>query len=496
MKNRILILSIFFTFISSFCSIISGEYISAQDMNGNTVRGYFGSSIANIGNLDGYGIEDLVVGVPLSDTNVMNSGSVEILFLNKTEYYTTVTLDNNSPLLTDSLATEDLFGSSVSFLGDFYGNGNKVIAVGAPGTDYDGYSSIGCVWLLELNHSGTILSSKRIKYPDSGNNFFLFGSSSAPLKGINGLNNRVIAIAAPGFYSSKGCIFIVKVNVDNTITLLNDIVGRDIGSSVVDGDCFGASMANAGDLDNNGVDDLIVGAPLNDSDGKSGNGAFYIIYLNNDGSVNDYKKFFPQDVGIDSEDYSQCGYAVTTLNDIDRDGNNEILISSYQRDQTSINRGSIDIVSLDHNENFLWSKNLNDGSLDAQLYDNDMFGSSVTGYQDMNENGIPTVIACASNSNGGIGSFFKINVTGPVATDSAYVENATDVDLNCTANTKGIDTELYYEYGLSESFGDTLFYGIDINSSTAEAFFKNISILDTNTTYYYRAITSNINGIS
>src|SRR5687767_2787704 len=52
------------------------------------------------------------------------------------------------------------------------------------------------------------------------------------------------------------------------------------------GDYFGSSVAALGDLDGNGIEDLAVGATLDD-DGVPGsqNGAVWILFLNADGTV-------------------------------------------------------------------------------------------------------------------------------------------------------------------------------------------------------------------
>ena len=64
------------------------------------------------------------------------------------------------------------------------------------------------------------------------------------------------------------------------------------GPELGDEDRFGDSVANIGDLDGDGVNDLAVGAPNDDtkSDGTYGGrnwdaGGAYIIFMNTDGSV-------------------------------------------------------------------------------------------------------------------------------------------------------------------------------------------------------------------
>ena len=52
----------------------------------------------------------------------------------------------------------------------------------------------------------------------------------------------------------------------------------------MDSDRFGSAVANIGDLEADGVIDLVAGAPLDD-DGGTDRGAVHILFLNADGTV-------------------------------------------------------------------------------------------------------------------------------------------------------------------------------------------------------------------
>ena len=56
------------------------------------------------------------------------------------------------------------------------------------------------------------------------------------------------------------------------------------GPTLTNVDLFGNSVANIGDLDGDGVNDLVVGANFDD-DGGDHRGAVHIIFMNTDGSV-------------------------------------------------------------------------------------------------------------------------------------------------------------------------------------------------------------------
>ncbi len=56
-----------------------------------------------------------------------------------------------------------------------------------------------------------------------------------------------------------------------------------------DGDFFGFSVANIGDFDKDGIVDIAVGAPGDDT-GVTDAGAFYVMRLNRDGTVKGFAK--------------------------------------------------------------------------------------------------------------------------------------------------------------------------------------------------------------
>ena len=113
-----------------------------------------------------------------------------------------------------------------------------------------------------------------------------FGVEVALLGDIDGDGVQDIAVGANGDES----VTIIRLNTDGSIKgnayELND---ANTSFSISDAPYFGYAVSDAGDWNNDGIPDVMVGAYLDD-DGGTNRGAVYIIYLNEDGSEKGYVK--------------------------------------------------------------------------------------------------------------------------------------------------------------------------------------------------------------
>jgi len=112
---------------------------------------FFGSSVANLGDLDGDGVIDLAVGADQDENGEASEGALYILFMHTNgSVNTSVKIsDGLEGFNPSALNASDFFGSSVANLGDLDGDGIIDLAVGAR-FDENSEAGEGAVYILSL----------------------------------------------------------------------------------------------------------------------------------------------------------------------------------------------------------------------------------------------------------------------------------------------------------------------------------------------------------
>jgi hypothetical protein len=111
----------------------------------------------------------------------------------------------------------------------------------------------------------------------------LAGHATAAAGDVNGDGLDDLLIGARGSTTSAGAVYLVFGKADGMAVQLDTIAagtGRQgikvVGESPADRAGYAAS--GAGDVNGDGLADILIGASLNDSDGSVDNGAAYVIF--------------------------------------------------------------------------------------------------------------------------------------------------------------------------------------------------------------------------
>lgn len=353
---------------------------------------WLGYAVENIGDLNGDGINDVAVGAIKDDDGGFNKGAVYILFLNAAGTVEShQKISNTEGGFSGILDDWDIFGTSISYLGDMNNDGLIEIGVGA---EYDGDGGWwhGAIWILSLNPDGTVNS--HVKISDTEGGFLgelgdedVFGTDIELLGDLNGDGIQDIAVSArrdPDGGSDRGAVYILFLNLDFTVNSFQKISATEgnFQGELDYMDSFGGSVANIGDLNGDGVIDIAVGA-IKDDDGGSNTGALYILFLNNNGTVNSFQKISDIEGGFEEtfNDEMFFGHSIDSADDINEDGLTEIIVgaSGYQNEMNE-RLGAFYILNLNANGTVNSSVKYSAGlqGFDGIVSEGSNFGSSVT----------------------------------------------------------------------------------------------------------------------
>lgn len=167
------------------------------------------------------------------------------------------------------------------------------------------------------------------------------------------------------------------------------------------GDQFGSAVSNLGDLEADGVQDLAVGAPFDNDDGDD-RGAVWVLFMDDDGSVDTESKISGEDGGFDGDldNNDFFGSSVAGIGDLNRDGALDLAVGAPEHDD---GRGAVWILFLNAQGEVRLERKIADdtGGFDGDLDDDDGFGSAVDAIGDVNGDGITDLAVGTPNDDDG-----------------------------------------------------------------------------------------------
>jgi hypothetical protein len=236
----------------------------------------------------------------------------------------------------------DRIGRSIAYLGPM--GEHFAFALGAP-RDPPSCMSSETVWIVFLDQQGTGIGFTEVPRDSSGCEF---GFSLLALDLDSDGFKRQLLVGSPSNGSGKGSLTFVELNDAGNIVSRHIIDDSDLSGSLTDGDRFGWSLTEVGDIDgNSSTTEVAVGA-RGDDDGGSESGAAWILSLNSDGSVAWDAKIGALDpvlVGaLDAAD--RFGYGIAGLGDLDADGVPDLAVGATKDSDGGLFSGAVYILFL------------------------------------------------------------------------------------------------------------------------------------------------------
>ena len=402
-------------------------------LNGASEGDYSGRSVSRAGDVNGDGLDDLIIGAPNGNNN---SGTSYVVFGkrdgNSIELSDIAGDDNNNGFVMNGIAGNNHSGLSVSSAGDVNGDGLDDLIIGAPHADPNGNNNSGASYVVFGKSDGGVVQLSTIADANENDNagFVLSGASEGDLSGrsvsgagdINGDGLDDILIGAHHVGpngSNNGASYVVFGKSDGGVVQLSTIADANendnagfVLSGASEGDLSGRSVSGAGDVNGDELDDIIIGAFRANPNGNN-SGASYVVFGRTSGDSVALSEvadgdtdegfvinggFFPTGLTGDLS-----GRSVSGAGDVNGDGLDDIIIGAVRADPNGNNSGASYVVFGKTGNDIVELSAIADDADDAGFIikgidAGDRSGISVSGAGDINGDGLDDLIIGARDA--------------------------------------------------------------------------------------------------
>ncbi len=287
----------------------------------------YGSSVATAGDVNGDGYSDIIVGAPGFNNDEIQGGRVAIYHGSASR------VGENCEWSNGTGQQGSWYGSSVGTAGDVNGDGYADVIVGAHGYD-GGQSNEGRVFVYQGGVSGLGIIPVWHAEADQAN--AQFGISAHTAGDVNGDGYTDVVVGAYWYdvdsTTNAGSAFIWYGSADGLGANGTPVNADVVIQTTQQGAWLGWSVGSAGDVNGDGYDDVLAGAPRYDQEGNDDGVVFLRLGAPADETIT------PAIIGLGQAN-AYFGTSAGTAGDVNGDNYADIIIGAPGYDNGETNEG-------------------------------------------------------------------------------------------------------------------------------------------------------------
>lgn len=312
--------AVYILFMNSNGTVQSNQKISMLSGGFNETllpNNFFGYGVAGIGDYDNDGIPDIAVSAPASTNRALY-----IIHL------------NSNGTVKNYVKNSGIMAQGLTAIGDIDNDGRTDLVACDPGSDLGG-NNIGAIRILFLDSSSQVIPGQTVLINPQSGGFGAglvagdqFGGREVAMIGnLDGDGTKELAVGAFTSDGGKGAIWILsldtitfnvvsKLKITEGINGFTDTLTTGSNPNGSAGANFGHAMCAVGDLNGDGVPDLMTGA------NQQNEGWAYILYLNADKTVKTFNRINNTDggFGLVLDPLERFSRSISFLGDLRGDG--------------------------------------------------------------------------------------------------------------------------------------------------------------------------------
>ncbi|MCH7702515.1 MAG: FG-GAP repeat protein [Planctomycetes bacterium] len=454
--------------LADFNDICTLSADASLELKGVEISDRAGVSVSAAGDINGDGYDDVVIGCEPSQLGSNHEGKSYVVFGSENMEHVEVLELDDLDGSNGFFIREQQVGSkhTVSGAGDVNNDGFPDLFIGAPEMNPNGLDNAGQAYVIFGGTSVGATGLLEVESLDGSNGFVINGMDAQDNLGISvsggadfngdGLPDLLLGAsgADPSGIADAGEVYVIfgKSNLGSEgVIELSDLDGSN--GFVIQGtgaaDNAGVSVSGAGDINGDGLDDLIIGANLADPNGQTDAGESYVIFghrsLGADGvlilsDLDGTNGFVVRGVAP----FDESGFSVGGAGDVNADGFDDLILGAYMADANDVINagesyllfgepeigasGSINLASLDGNNGIV--------IMGGEPWDQS--GFSVGGAGDFNNDGFADIVIGAPDEQftTGFGKSYLILGGQAIGTDGTI--QLSDLDETTGQVMKGV----------------------------------------------------------